>query len=249
MFSQLFSSQPERQTTKTPLLLALGLHVILGSAFVWGSIPKAYDGRHYHPAKEREVTLNMLLIPAKDVHSTPGPLGAPERNGTVAKAVPAPPPTLELPTLPEDQIATHNAIDVADFAAEWSTAIAYADSSAANTVVDEAELMREPRVTAYSRAPVLKNIDHIQNLLLDWFPDNLRRAGGEARAIIWLFINTRGDVLKTVLRETSGRAEVDSVALRAGDHMRFEPAQLAGTPVPVWVQLPVRLRVQDTFMR
>lgn len=246
MFAQLFSSQPERQSTKAPLLLAIGLHVIVGSTLVWSSIPKAYDGRHYHPAQEREVTLNMLLIPALDMHRSAGRLASPERDGGESVTMPEPPPMIELPTLPVAETSALGAVDIADFAAEWSTAIAYADSSA-TTVVDEEELMREPRVTAYSRAPVLKNIDYIQRLLLDWFPDNLRRAGGEARAIIWLFIDTRGDVLKTVLRETSGRAEVDSVALRAGDYMRFEPAQLAGTPVPVWVQLPVRLRVQDIY--
>ena len=104
-------------------------------------------------------------------------------------------------------------------------------------------------MTYYSRAPVLDNLEQVQRLLLRRFPNSLRRAGGEARAILWLFINARGDVLKTVLRESSGRAEVDSVALRTGHEMRFQPARLAGAPVPVWVQMPIRMRVQDVLMR
>jgi TonB family protein len=107
-----------------------------------------------------------------------------------------------------------------------------------------AELSRAPRVTSYSRAPHLKNGDYIRRFLERHFPGALRRDGGEARTIVWLLIDVQGNVLKSLLRETSGRAPVDSVALAASLQMEFAPAEQAGRPVPVWVQQPVRFRVQ-----
>ena len=125
----------------------------------------------------------------------------------------------------------------------WADRLAAAADSAGN--VSEEELMREPRPSRYSRAPRLTNLEQVQRLLMRLFPKSLKRAGGEARAMVWLFINQQGEVLRSVIRETSGHAEVDSVALAASRTMRFRPAELQGRPVAVWVVQPVRLRVEE----
>ena len=69
----------------------------------------------------------------------------------------------------------------------------------------------------------------------------IRRVGGpaDARAVLWLFIDARGDVELTHLRTPAGDERVDDVLLGAVRRLEFVPARRAGEPVGAWYEMSV----------
>jgi protein TonB len=57
-----------------------------------------------------------------------------------------------------------------------------------------------------------------------------------------LGVAVEGDVGKTQLAESSGHDSLDQAALKALAEARFTPAENDGTPVPVWIRVPVPFR-------
>jgi TonB family protein len=69
----------------------------------------------------------------------------------------------------------------------------------------------------------------------------IRRVGAPSttRALLWLFIDARGDVELTHLRTPSGDERVDDVLVGAVRRLEFVPARRAGEPVGAWYEMPV----------
>jgi TonB family protein len=63
--------------------------------------------------------------------------------------------------------------------------------------------------------------------------------------MLWLLIDETGKARKAVIRLTSGRDALDAVALSVVPSMRFSAAKNNGRKTPVWVQLPVRFRIEE----
>lgn len=74
------------------------------------------------------------------------------------------------------------------------------------------------------------------------YPAILKEAGIGGAPLIWFFIDEEGRVVKTQLRESSGHAALDEVALEVGRTLRFRPALNRDTKVAVWVSLPMRFQ-------
>lgn len=74
------------------------------------------------------------------------------------------------------------------------------------------------------------------------YPRMLKEAGVGGAPLVWFFIDEEGRVVKTQLRESSGHAALDEVALEVGRTLRFRPALNRDRKVSVWVSLPMRFQ-------
>lgn len=100
------------------------------------------------------------------------------------------------------------------------------------------ELEKGPVYTPFSQAPELMNRPEIQSYLKRRYSGRLAMQGG--LVLLWLLIDSRGEVRKAVVLTSSGVEGLDKAAMAAVDRMEFRPAINKGKAVPVWVQLPVR---------
>lgn len=102
-----------------------------------------------------------------------------------------------------------------------------------------------PRVTPHDVSPRLLNRREVRETLLDLYPGGLEvmKVGGVVT--LWLYIDTRGQVIRTVVREPSRFESFNRAAELVARTMRFRPARQAGNPVAVWVQQSIRFRTTD----
>lgn len=249
LFSVLISSHPQRERAGLPYVVAatVASHVVILSAAIWATdfrLPNGVLDRTPNDVMTESISDIILVSPTKT-----GPAFKATHKGPTKLAgfsLPEPPNLVVPDVAGEIQGALSRAeADPPEFALDFAVPGKQQRDSAAVGGDDITDLESGPRITAYTRAPSLRNENEIQQFISRRFPEALRRQGGDARGIVWLLIDTRGQVLKTVLRDTSGRADVDSVVVAAGQIMRFRPAEQAGRPVPVWVQQPIRLHVED----
>lgn len=91
--------------------------------------------------------------------------------------------------------------------------------------------------------PALLNAGEITRLIQRRYPPELvdRGVGGEAVLRLWL--DERGQVVRGELSSSSGIAALDTIALTATDRMQFRPAKNRDQPVRVIVRFPVSLIV------
>ncbi len=94
--------------------------------------------------------------------------------------------------------------------------------------------------------PALLNSDELTRLLRSLYPPSLARdrVGGETVLLIWL--DERGQVVRSEVAESSGQATLDSIALTVSDRMRFRPARNSERAVRVFVRIPVIFTVPDS---
>lgn len=88
--------------------------------------------------------------------------------------------------------------------------------------------------------PELRNRGEIARTLERYYPADLREAGIGGEALVWFYIDEKGDVAFQQVERSSGECGLDAAALLVADRMRFRPATLRnGTPVAVWVAIPI----------
>jgi TonB family protein len=95
-------------------------------------------------------------------------------------------------------------------------------------------------MSAVDTPPQLLNRDEVAAVLTRNYPPLLRDAGVEGRVWIRFRVTRTGevDVGKVEVLESSHDAFTEAAA-RVTRRMRFRPASRHGTPVPVWVSLPI----------
>lgn len=93
--------------------------------------------------------------------------------------------------------------------------------------------------------PALLNADEVSARIVGLYPPELaeRRAGGEAVLQLWL--DERGQVVRSELFHSSGHQALDSLAERVADRMRFRPAKNRDQAVRVIVKIPVLFTVPE----
>lgn len=72
------------------------------------------------------------------------------------------------------------------------------------------------------------------------YPLRLWREGVEGEVLLRIHVTAVGTVDSVELEQSSGHAELDSIALRGARELRYEPAREGEQPVAVWAMLPVR---------
>lgn len=112
-------------------------------------------------------------------------------------------------------------------------------------VVTAESIEAAPTFTPYTVAPVLKNPSEVQRALVRQYPPLLRDAGVTGTTLLWILIDQRGDVLKTVVKKSSGTTQLDAAASEVAKVMRFSPGINHDIKVMVWVAIPLSFRVAD----
>lgn len=108
------------------------------------------------------------------------------------------------------------------------------------------ELMVEPVFTPYTVRPDLVNEREVQQAMEDEYPPQLREAGIGGTVQVHFFIDTRGEVQRTLIARTSGSPALDSAALRAARRFQFTPALNLDEIVPVWIAIPLTFQSSET---
>lgn len=102
-----------------------------------------------------------------------------------------------------------------------------------------------PQLTPHDVPPRLLNRREVEETLLDLYPGSLEVMEVGGVVTLWLYIDTRGDVIRTVVRDPSRFESFNRAAELVAKTMRFRPAQQAGNPVEVWVQQSIRFRTTE----
>lgn len=94
--------------------------------------------------------------------------------------------------------------------------------------------------------PTLLNGADLSSLMQRLYPPDLahRRIGGEAVLRLWL--DEGGRVVKSLISASSGQPALDSIALTVSERMRFLPARSRWEGVRVIVRMPVTFTVPDS---
>jgi TonB family protein len=95
------------------------------------------------------------------------------------------------------------------------------------------------RPGSFSTPPALRNLEEISRALALAYPIRQRDAGMGGAVTMWFFIDEEGEVVKRLIRTSSGDCDFDRAALEVARKMRFRPALLDGKPTKVWVDMPI----------
>jgi TonB family protein len=97
--------------------------------------------------------------------------------------------------------------------------------------------------------PALLNPLEMSALLQQLYPPELTAQGVGGEAVLQIWLDEWGRVVRTMVSQSSGRAALDSVALLVSDRMRFRPARNRQDRVRVIVLIPVYFTVPGTLER
>lgn len=114
----------------------------------------------------------------------------------------------------------------------------------------------QPSRTPFDEAPQLMNRSRIESAILRVIynvnRDAVQKAetmyrsqqiGGEA--IMWIYIDPTGAVKNSILKKTSGNADLDVSAQQIVQQMQFMPAKLKGKAVEAWIEVPIAFRARQ----
>ena len=96
------------------------------------------------------------------------------------------------------------------------------------TTLRPEEIKTEPAMPRYKKNPPPQ------------FPEMARRRGYEGEVLLAVLVSVNGTVASVKVKESSGHSILDRAAVQAVAAWEFEPARRMGSPVPLWVDIPVR---------
>jgi TonB family protein len=96
-----------------------------------------------------------------------------------------------------------------------------------------------PAFTPFTVKPDIKNREEVRRAMEQNYPPLLRDAGIGGTVLVWFFIDDQGQVVRTLVRESSGYQGLDDAALKVAGIVEFTPALNRDKRVPVWISLPV----------
>jgi protein TonB len=91
--------------------------------------------------------------------------------------------------------------------------------------------------------PRLLNGPEMIRLMDRLYPKVLKEAGIGGEVLMWVWVDKEGKPGNAQINRSSGRVQLDEVALAIAAQMRFEPAMLLDKPVGVWVAQPISFSV------
>ena len=94
--------------------------------------------------------------------------------------------------------------------------------------------------------PALLNTEEVRRRIQQRFTPVLLDRSDDAEAVLRLWLDERGQVVRSVLSESSGVGRLDSIALDVSEWMRFRPARNRDQPVRVIVRIPVSFTRPDS---
>lgn len=103
-----------------------------------------------------------------------------------------------------------------------------------------------PQVIPHDVPPRLLNRREVERALLNLYPASFEVMEVGGAVTLWLYVDTDGQVVRTVLREPSQFEAFNRAAVTVARAMRFRPAEQAGEPVSVWVQQRILFQTRDS---
>lgn len=94
--------------------------------------------------------------------------------------------------------------------------------------------------------PAVLNSEEISRLIQDRYPADLVALGIEGEVVLLVWLDERGQVVRSTLSSSSGLTALDSIVLEVSDRMRFRPAKSGTHGVRVIVRVPVSFTVPDS---
>jgi len=91
--------------------------------------------------------------------------------------------------------------------------------------------------------PRLLNGPEMIRLMDRLYPKVLKEAGIGGDVLMWVWVDQWGKPGNAQINRSSGRTQLDEVALAIAAQMQFEPAMLLDKPVGVWVAQPISFSV------
>jgi periplasmic protein TonB len=88
------------------------------------------------------------------------------------------------------------------------------------------------------------NADYLNNPA-PAYPTVSRRLHEEGKVVLRVFVNEQGAPAEVQLRNSSGFARLDSVAVDTVKHWRFLPARRGAEPVAAWVLVPISFSLRS----
>lgn len=107
----------------------------------------------------------------------------------------------------------------------------------------ESDAAERPRFIPYDTPPRLLNTREVERLLMRTYPPTLREAAVGGVVLLWIYVDAGGRVERSLVKESSGYAELDRAAERVAESMRFSPALNRDAATAVWVQQRVVFEV------
>ncbi len=101
------------------------------------------------------------------------------------------------------------------------------------------DLARAPVFTPFTVKPDIRNREEVRQALKEEYPPLLREAGLGGMVLVWFFIDEEGQIVRTLIHQSSGFESLDEAALKVADIVQFSPALNRDKRVPVWISLPV----------
>lgn len=102
---------------------------------------------------------------------------------------------------------------------------------------DDLRLREQNTMVGDSLRPILLNSAELMRAQRMEYPAMLKDAGVGGTAIVTIFIDEEGIVQDQNIKESSGHARLDAVALKVAMVGRFCPAKKHGQTVAVWIEL------------
>lgn len=100
-------------------------------------------------------------------------------------------------------------------------------------------LAQSPAFTPREVEPELRNRTEFGQAMERAYPAALKDAGVGGRVLLWVFVTETGEVGNVRLFQSSGSEQLDAAAAETMRIARFSPAMNRGSPVPVWISMPV----------
>ena len=100
-----------------------------------------------------------------------------------------------------------------------------------------------PSFIPYTVAPVLTNKDEVLRFLQRIYPSQLKSAGVGGAVVLWLYIDEDGQVLRTVVAESSGFNQLDEAAQQVASKMEWKPAMNRDKKTAVWLSQAIDFSV------
>ena len=96
-----------------------------------------------------------------------------------------------------------------------------------------------PHFTPWTVMPDIKNRAALTRAMEREYPSLLRDAGIGGTVTVWFLIDEDGEVVQTLINQSSGHQALDEAALRVADIAEFTPALNRDKRVRVWISLPI----------
>jgi TonB family protein len=84
----------------------------------------------------------------------------------------------------------------------------------------------------------------LENSIRD-HPDIVILPDRDRTPTIWVYVGRDGSIIRTQVHRSSGRPDVDRIAVDALSVAVFAPALLDGRPYAVWISLPFVVKLQQ----